>query len=117
MTEWIGWFATALFASSYAAKTSPVLRRVQALAACVWIVYGTALGATPVVAANAIVAVAALTSARRIGAQPDGHRETRVPAPAVGALPAPARVGAFIPFAGVVNWRSRRNEAVGEPPL
>lgn len=65
MTQWIGWLATAVFAASYVAKSSRVLRRVQALAACLWIGYGIALGAAPVVAANVIVAVMAVLSSLR----------------------------------------------------
>ena len=38
---------------------------MQAGAACLWIVYGILLGALPVVAANVIVAIAALWSSRK----------------------------------------------------
>jgi polyferredoxin len=63
MTEWIGWVATALFGFSYFAKSPKGLRLVQALAASLWIVYGLAIGAAPVVVANAIVAGMAVFSA------------------------------------------------------
>jgi hypothetical protein len=62
MLDAIGWIATALFASSYVFRRATMLRRVQALAACLWIAYGLAIGALPVVAANVIVAAAALYS-------------------------------------------------------
>jgi hypothetical protein len=54
--DWIGWIATALFAGSYLCKDPMKLRRVQALAACVWVVYGAVIGAAPVLAANLLVA-------------------------------------------------------------
>jgi Bacterial inner membrane protein len=55
-TEWIGWIATAVFASSYWCKDPARLRRVQALAACMWVVYGAIIGAAPVLVANLFVA-------------------------------------------------------------
>ena len=54
--DWIGWIATAVFAGSYLCKDPMVLRRVQALAACLWAVYGAVIGATPVLVANLLVA-------------------------------------------------------------
>jgi hypothetical protein len=66
MTEWIGWLATLVFAMSYACRSPEALRRVQAVAASVWIVYGISLGAVPVIVANVVVAgVAVLSSLRR----------------------------------------------------
>lgn len=63
MTEdWIGWLATAAFASSYLARQPTTLRRVQAIAALLWITYGLMIHSMPVVAANAIIAVLALGS-------------------------------------------------------
>ncbi len=38
------------------------MRRIQAAAACLWVAYGVANGALPVVAANVIVAAAAIYS-------------------------------------------------------
>ncbi len=60
--EWIGWAATALFASSYFQRTPAGLRRTQALAAGLWIVYGVTIGAPPVIVANAVVACMAVYS-------------------------------------------------------
>jgi hypothetical protein len=60
--EWIGWVATALFASSYFFKQADVLRRVQAGAALMWVVYGLIIHAFPVVVANVVVACVALYS-------------------------------------------------------
>jgi len=54
--DWIGWIATAIFAGSYLCKDPMMLRRVQALAACLWAVYGAVIGAAPVLVANLLVA-------------------------------------------------------------
>jgi hypothetical protein len=62
MLDGIGWVATAIFTASYFFRQPRSLRLIQAAAACVWMVYGLAIGAMPVVVANAIVAVAALYS-------------------------------------------------------
>jgi hypothetical protein len=85
--ETIGWIATAVFSTSYFFREQVVLRRIQAAAACLWIAYGVALHARPVIIANLIVAAAALYSARRRD-QPDG------PAHASAAQPASALAGA-----------------------
>lgn len=57
--EWIGWVATAAFASSYFCREGRSLRAVQGGAAMLWIGYGLFIRATPVVVANVIVAAAA----------------------------------------------------------
>lgn len=62
MLSWIGWVATAVFASSYLCRRQATLRRVQAAAAVLWVVYGVLIHAVPVVVANAIVASVALYS-------------------------------------------------------
>jgi hypothetical protein len=54
--DMIGWAATAIFAGSYLCKDPMMLRRVQALAACMWAVYGGIIGAMPVLVANLLVA-------------------------------------------------------------
>ena len=63
MSDWIGWLAMAAFASSYFFKDSRALRRVQALAAGLWISYGLLGHAYPVVASNLVIAVLAAWSA------------------------------------------------------
>jgi hypothetical protein len=65
----LGWMATALFAASYLFRQPSTLRKIQAAAACLWIIYGAAIGAMPVVITNVIVAIAALlsSSGRRSG--------------------------------------------------
>lgn len=60
--EWIGWVATAVFASSYLFKEPRVLRGVQAGAALLWVAYGVMIQAAPVVAANVAVAGMAIVS-------------------------------------------------------
>lgn len=57
--EYLGWLATAAFASSYFCREARTLRIVQGLAALLWIGYGVLIRATPVVIANVIVAAAA----------------------------------------------------------
>ena len=65
MLEALGWTATAVFSASYFFRRQAALRRIQAAAACLWIAYGVAIQARPVVIANVIVAVAALVSVAR----------------------------------------------------
>lgn len=60
MLETLGWVATAVFSASYFFRRQTALRLIQAAAACLWITYGIAIGAKPVVVANLIVAGAAV---------------------------------------------------------
>jgi hypothetical protein len=62
MPDILGWLATAVFVSSYFARQSVTLRRIQGLAACVWAVYGVLIQSLPIVMANLIVAGVALAS-------------------------------------------------------
>ncbi len=62
MLDSIGWLATAVFTSSYFCKRSATLRRVQGLAALLWLVYGALIHALPVIVANALVACVAIWS-------------------------------------------------------
>lgn len=69
--DWLGWLATAVIVSSYFFRQPKTLRRVQALAACLWTVYGILIAAPPVIAANVLVFSAALWSSfRRPGPSP-----------------------------------------------
>jgi hypothetical protein len=63
MPDAIGWTATAVFSLSYRFKSGSTLRRVQAMAAVLWIVYGVTISAKPVIVANVIVAASAIGSA------------------------------------------------------
>ena len=66
--QWIGWAATGMTIASYFCRDQVVLRRVQAVAALVWITYGVVIGAPPIIAANILVAgVAVWTSVRGPG--------------------------------------------------
>lgn len=62
MNDWIGWVATAVFASSYFCNRPAALRRVQGLAALLWMSYGFLIHALPVIIANMVVAGIALFS-------------------------------------------------------
>jgi hypothetical protein len=64
-TSSTGWIATALFAGSYFFRQAATLKRMQAAAACLWIIYGLTRGAAPIVVTYLIVAVAALLSSYR----------------------------------------------------
>ena len=81
--SWIGWVATAAFCTSYLCRSQVTLRRVQAGAAVLWVVYGALIHALPVVVANLIVASVALYSslARR-------PRDARRHPPVESPLPA-----------------------------
>lgn len=65
MIESVGWVATAVFAVSYFCRRPDAMRRVQALAAALWIVYGVAINAPPVIVANLVVAALAIISSFR----------------------------------------------------
>ncbi len=65
MLDAIGWVATAVFAASYLCKEPAMLRRLQAAAALVWILYGVLLKAPPVIVSNVIVATLAAWSSLR----------------------------------------------------
>ncbi len=61
----IGWLATAVFMTSYLAKSPVGLRRIQAVASCLWLTYGLMIHSVPMVVANFLVAVVALYSSFR----------------------------------------------------
>jgi hypothetical protein len=62
MLDWIGWIATAAFASSYFFRRPGALRIVQALAALLWVTYGVLIHAWPVIVSNVVVALVAVWS-------------------------------------------------------
>jgi len=55
----LGWAATAVFVASYFCTRPVALRTLQMLGALLWVIYGTLLGALPVIAANVMVIAAA----------------------------------------------------------
>ena len=59
MSDWLGWTATAVFTSSYFFTRTGSLRRVQMIAAVMWVAYGALVGAPPVIVANFLVLGAA----------------------------------------------------------
>lgn len=61
--EWIGWVATAAFATSYFFRDPVVLRRWQGGAALLWMAYGFVIHSAPIVVANLLVAGLAIGSA------------------------------------------------------
>jgi len=65
MSVYLGWAATAVFAASYFFKREQTLRTVQMLGAAMWVIYGVAIGAAPVVAANVLVVAAAAWTNKR----------------------------------------------------
>lgn len=83
MLAWIGWVATAAFCSSYLCRSQITLRRVQAGAAVLWVIYGGLIHALPVVVANLIVASVALYSSLARPPRDAGHHP-----PAESPLPA-----------------------------
>jgi len=69
--QWIGWAATAMTVASYFCRNPRTLRLVQAVAAVVWMSYGVAIVARPIIAANVLVAgVAVWSTWRGPGRQP-----------------------------------------------
>jgi hypothetical protein len=62
MFDWIGWLATVTFTSSYFFKHPQALRRVQAVAALLWLTYGVLIHSTPVVVANILAAAGAIVT-------------------------------------------------------
>jgi hypothetical protein len=59
MSDWLGWTATAVFTSSYFFTRPGSLRRVQMIAAIMWVGYGVLVQAPPVIVANFLVLGAA----------------------------------------------------------
>ena len=68
LTDWVGWLATAVFVLSYRFRDQRTLRWIQAAAAVLWVGYGLARHAMPVVIANLLVAGMAVYSSRRMRA-------------------------------------------------
>lgn len=59
LTQSLGWVATGVFVGSYFFRRSAALRAIQMCGAALWILYGLLIHATPVIAANVLVLVAA----------------------------------------------------------
>lgn len=64
----LGWLATAVFTASYFCKRADILRLVQMVGASLWLAYGIAISAPPVIVSNLLVlTVAGVTLARGRG--------------------------------------------------
>jgi hypothetical protein len=77
--EAIGWLATAVFVSSYFFGEAGAVRRVQMIGAGLWMAYGVATAAMPVVVANALVLGAAAFAPRATGPASSAPRSAFVP--------------------------------------
>jgi hypothetical protein len=59
LTQSLGWVATGVFVSSYFLRRLAALRTTQMCGAALWILHGFLIHATPLIAANAPVFLAA----------------------------------------------------------
>jgi len=59
----LGWAATAVFTGSYFARDARTLRVLQMAGAALWLLYGVALRAAPIIVANVLVLGAATWTA------------------------------------------------------
>jgi hypothetical protein len=97
MIEWVGWLATGVFAISYFCRQPIALRRTQALAALLWIGYGIAIKALPVIVANLVVAAIALISSfQRQDDSPENTGRFNRPAVAGGGQESEAKAAPLI---------------------
>jgi len=78
VTDYLGWAATVVFVLSYFCRRAERLRRVQMAGAAIWIVYGVLIQASPVVAANLLVLLAAAWTAARSSPDQDTPDQTRL---------------------------------------
>jgi hypothetical protein len=67
LLELVGWAATGVFAGSYLCREPQTLRKVQAIAAVLWIGYGVVIHSFPIIISNVLVAALAGLSASRAG--------------------------------------------------
>ncbi len=70
MNDLIGYLATAVVLFSYLFKNPTTLRRVQALAAILWMLYGILLHAYPVIVANVLITAIAVWSSVKVSPKP-----------------------------------------------
>jgi hypothetical protein len=65
MIDYLGWTATITFVASYFCTRQDRLRALQMVGAILWMTYGIAIGASPVIVANVLVfSAAAWTTVR-----------------------------------------------------
>lgn len=65
LLEGLGWAATGVFAGSYLCREPQTLRKVQAIAALLWIAYGVVIQSFPIIISNTLVGTLASFSAFR----------------------------------------------------
>ena len=75
MNNAVGFLATAITIASYFFKQPSHLRRVQASAATLWILYGVLIDSWPVIVANILVTSIAIWSSIKITPPPAAARE------------------------------------------
>lgn len=69
MIDALGYLATAVVLCSYYFKNPATLRRIQALAALLWMTYGILLHAAPVIVANVLITGIAIWSSVKVAAK------------------------------------------------
>ena len=70
MNDAVGYLATGVVLCSYLFKNPSTLRRIQALGAVVWMLYGVLLHSGPVIVANLLIVGIALWSSVKVAAKP-----------------------------------------------
>lgn len=72
MNDTLGYVATGVVLCSYFFKQPSTLRRIQALAAVLWMVYGVLIDSKPVLVANILVASIAIWSSFKLSPKASG---------------------------------------------
>lgn len=70
MNDAVGYLATLVILGSYFFKSPATLRRIQALAAVIWMLYGFLLHSGPVIVANLLITGIAVWSSVKVAAKP-----------------------------------------------
>jgi len=70
MNDAVGYLATGVVLCSYMFKNPSTLRRIQALGAVLWMLYGFLLHSGPVIVANLLIVGIALWSSVKVAAKP-----------------------------------------------
>ena len=69
MNDAVGYLATAVVLCSYMFKNPSTLRRIQAMGAVLWMLYGFLLHSGPVIVANLLIVGIALWSSVRVASK------------------------------------------------
>ena len=70
MNDAVGYLATGVVLCSYMFKNPSTLRRIQALGAVLWMLYGFLLHSGPVIVANLLIVGIALWSSVKVASKP-----------------------------------------------